>query len=384
MSVRPDAALLDQRLEQLLEADLAERERLLSEIDEPSASLLRRMLAVASDNQTTTLSGMQAPWLQCSGDIAPPPIPGLRFIAEIGRGGMAVVYAAERDVHGVAEPVAVKLLAGAVQNELEEHRFLNEQRILAELKHPNIATLLDVGICDGRAYMVMERIDGVPIDQARSISQVGIESLLDAVLQVADALQAAHARLVIHRDIKPGNVLVDAHGQVKLIDFGIAKRLVDQPFVTKDTLTGTMPLTLRYASPEQLMGKAVGVGSDIYQLGLLCYVLLTGLWPYPDEGEGSFPSQRLQSQGGPELASRRVREPRLRRLLEGDLDSILLKCLSFAPADRYRSMDEFSEDIRRYRERQPVAPGGRPAGIWRNGSSLGIDWWSPPCWRRWH
>lgn len=350
---QPDAAALDAALEELLASSAETRESRLALFDADTAGLLRRMLAVADDAVTADIAGFRAPEMTAPIDLPAPRIPGIRLLGEIGRGGMAVVYAGERDVHGTPEPVAVKLLAGGHADVLEQQRFLNEQRILAELKHPHIATLLDVGVAEGRAYMVMERIEGVPVHEACSPARDGILRVLDIIGQVAEALQAAHERLVIHRDIKPGNVLVDSHGRVKLIDFGIAKRLVD-PTIGTSTATGAVPLTLRYASPEQLLGRSIGVGSDIFQLGLLAHVLLTGAWPFAAETEGGYPNERIRADALPVPASAQQADPRMRRALEGDLDAVIAKCLRHEPADRYRSVAEFAEDLRRWRSHRPV------------------------------
>lgn len=169
---------------------------------------------------------------------------------------MATVFSAVRNVHGAGQTVAIKVLRAAILSPIERERFLKEQRILARLQHSNIATLLDVGIVDDRPYMVLEHVDGETIDQ-RLHPEIGdLPAILQAIDQVSDALALAHQHFVIHRDIKPGNVLVDRQGHIKLIDFGIAKVLDGDGGLRVDpTLTGNAPLTLRYASPEQLSGK---------------------------------------------------------------------------------------------------------------------------------
>ncbi|MCB1637156.1 MAG: serine/threonine protein kinase, partial [Xanthomonadales bacterium] len=186
-------------------------------------------------------------------------------------------------VHGIEQTVAIKVMRAALLSPLERERFLNEQRILARLQHPNIATLLDVGIVDERPYMVLEHIDGETIDKRLHPVFDDLPAILDAIEKVSDALTLAHQHFVIHRDIKPGNVLIDRQGRIKLIDFGIAKILDSTGGLGADpTLTGNAPLTLRYSSPEQLSGKPVGVASDVYQLGLLLYHLLPDAWPYDE------------------------------------------------------------------------------------------------------
>lgn len=352
-----DVALLDEQLENLLDLTLAERELRLLDLQrtEPElADVLRKLLRLATDAQTADLRQAGDGVALVEEHLPPPLIEGYRIEGEIASGGMATVYAAERDVHGLARPVAIKLLRTVMLSPLDRERFLNEQRILARLQHSNIATLLDVGVVNERPYMVMERIEGEPIDQRLKVAEVGPAAILQAFLQVLDAVALAHSHFVIHRDIKPDNVLLDAQGRVRLIDFGIAKILDESGGLRSDpTLTGLAPMTLRYASPEQLGGRPVGVASDIYQLGLLLYHLLSGAWPY-DEGPKELPSERARPDSLPQPASARVTDRSLRRALLGDLDSILLKCLRYDPADRYRSVGELREDIERHLGHRPV------------------------------
>lgn len=356
MSARLDIAELDRELERLLELDLAAREvrlRELASADAERAALLRKLVGLAGEVDTLQLRAVGEAVRVEAEDAPPPQIPGYRIEQELGRGGMAAVYAASRDVHGSEQKVAVKVLRAALLSPVERERFLNEQRILAQLRHPGIATLLDAGLVEGRPYMVLEHIDGRPIDQCLGPGSAQLERVLTAFAQVCEALAVAHQHFVIHRDIKPGNVLVDDEGRVKLIDFGIAKILGGASWESAPTLTGAEPMTLRYASPEQLQGDAVGVASDIYQLGLLFYQLLTGDWPF-DEPKAAGPAERLRADALPLPASRRVGEPRLRRALQGDLDAILLKCLQRRPSDRYASVSELADDLARHRAALPV------------------------------
>jgi hypothetical protein len=357
MAQMPAIAVLDAHLESLLDMTSTQRAERLDEIGctEPDlAALLRRLLTMAAGVATADFAPLGIT-RDLAIDAPPPAIPGYRLLEEIGRGGMAVVYAGVRDVHGSEQQVAIKVLRTALPSPAERERFVNEQRILARLQHPNIAALLDVGIVDGRPYMVIERIDGTPIDAHLQARAADVGATMAAITQLADALQLAHEHFVIHRDIKPGNVLVDRAGRITLIDFGIAKVLGGARGLRADpTLTGANPLTLRYASPEQLLDRPVGVGSDVYQLGLLAYRLLTGAWPH-DDPEGELPALRVHADALPVPPSARVAEPRLKRALHGDIDSIVLKCLRFAPAERYRSMAELKDDLARWRERRPVA-----------------------------
>lgn len=357
MTGRYDLGALDSQLELLLELSLPEQQARLTELDrtEPDlAEVLRKLLRIAGDVETKELR-RTGERLALVADAAPvPAIPGYVVDGEIGRGGMATVYAGHREVAGAHQAVAIKVLRGALPSALDRARFLNEQRILARLKHPHIATLLDVGVVDDRPYMVLERIDGAPIDAVLAPTQADLPRVLDALEAIADAAATAHAHLVIHRDIKPSNVLIDEHGTVKLIDFGIAKVLDDADGLRSErTATGSAPLTLRYASPEQLGGQPVGVASDIYQVGLVAYRLLTGAWPWPD-GEHDWPRARLDPAVDPVAPSRHIADAAHRRRVAGDLDAIVLKCLRHAPGERYRSMAELRDDLARHRAHQPV------------------------------
>lgn len=357
MTGRYEFGALDAQLELLLELSLPEQQVRLAELDrtEPDlAEVLRKLLRIASDVETKELrrSGER---LALVADTAPvPAIPGYVVDREIGRGGMATVYAGHRDVVGARQAVAIKVLRAALPSALDRARFLNEQRILARLKHPHIATLLDVGVVDERPYMVLERIEGAPIDAVLAPTPADLPRVLDALDAIADAAATAHAHLVIHRDIKPSNVLIDEHGTVKLIDFGIAKVLDDADGLRAErTETGSAPLTLRYASPEQLSGQPVGLSSDLYQVGLLAYRLLTGAWPWSD-GEQDWPRARLDPAIDPVPPSQHIADAVHRRRIAGDLDAIVLKCLRHAPGERYRSMTELRDDLARHRAHQPV------------------------------
>lgn len=357
MTGRYALGALDEQLERLLELPMDERQARLVDLDRTQPELavvLRKLLRITVEVETQELRRSGEQLLRQVDEAPPPVIPGYVIEGEIGRGGMATVWAASREVAGVVQPVAIKVLRSSLSSPVDQARFVNEQRILARLRHPHIATLLDVGVIDDRPHMVMERIDGAPIDQRLPAASADLGRVLDALDAVADALVAAHAHLVIHRDIKPGNVLVDAEGHVKLIDFGVAKLLDDAPGLRPErTATTGVPLTLRYASPEQLGSQPVGVASDIYQFGLLAYRLLTRSWPWSD-GENDWPQARLDPLIEPVPPSRRVDNPALRRRLAGDLDAIVLKCLRRSPRERYGSMTELRDDLARHRSHRPV------------------------------
>ncbi len=311
-------------------------------------------------------------------DVMPAPsLVGRRFGAYrllrlIGQGGMGVVYLAERDDHQFEKQVAVKLLPVGLSTGAARERFLAERQILAQLEHPDIARLLDAGIADdGTPYFVMEYIDGEPIDRYCDRSDLGITERIDLFLRVCGAVEYAHRNLVVHRDLKPGNILVTADGTVKLLDFGIAK-VIDSAspgVATALTHGGGRPMTPAYASPEQVRGEPITTATDVYALGVLLYELLVGRPPYAVQGlsasdlerlvctqEPVAPSAALERAAGAGEGNRTASTAaagRARRL-RGDLDTIVLKALRKEPERRYRSAASLADDIVRHREGRPV------------------------------
>ncbi len=297
---------------------------------------------------------------------------------EIGHGGMGEVFAASRADGQYEKKVAIKLVRSGHNTDFINERFLNERQILASLDHPNISRLLDGGTTsDGVPYLVMELVEGVPIDAYCDTRKLSVTERLQLFRQVCAAVQYAHQRLVIHRDIKPGNILVTADGTPKLLDFGIAK-ILDAGGSAETTLM--RPMTPEYASPEQIRGDSISTSTDVYSLGVVLYQLLTGRSPYRvatrtpaklaeaithDEPERPSTSvQRTETNRAngnskeptPETVSgtREATPLRLQKRLRGDLDFILLKALRKEPAQRYSSVEQFSEDIRRHLEGVPV------------------------------
>src|SRR5690606_38324726 len=250
--------------------------------------------------------------------------------------GMGVVYLAERADGQFRQQIALKLAHEALPTPDSEARFLRERHVLASLAHPDIARLLDGGVTsEGTPYFAMELVDGERIDRWCDAQNLDIEQRLRLFARVCDAVQYAHGRLIIHRDLKPSNILVTANGDVRLLDFGVAKILdpaLDPDFDDPVTRTGVRPLTPEYASPEQLRGDAVGTATDIYSLGCLLYTLLTGRGPHADRRTANVlvdetppaPSDALLRSGG-EHAARRARR------IRGDLDTIVLKAMHPEP-----------------------------------------------------
>ena len=297
---------------------------------------------------------------------------------EIGEGGMGMVYLAERE--DVGKRVALKLVRfGRLAASEQVERFLLERRVLARLEHPNIARLLDAGVTEhGLPYFVMEYVDGMSITQFCDERRLSINDRLTLIRQVCSAVHYAHRSLVVHRDLKPSNIFVTRDGEVKLLDFGIAKLLGEGDGGESPlTVAGATMLTPDYASPEQIRREPITTASDVYSLGVVLYELLSGHRPYRFsrrsaaeveqvvcETEPGKPSaavlwaeEVVHADGvteriTPEAVSRaRNTQPeRLRRRLDGDLDTIVLKALRKEPERRYGSAEQLSEDVRRHIE----------------------------------
>lgn len=301
-----------------------------------------------------------------------------KVVRKIGHGGMGAVYLASRADQAFQKEVAIKLIKRGEDTEDVIRRFRSERQILASLDHPNITRLLDGGTTeDGLPYFVMEYIQGEPIDKYCDAHKLDTTERLMLFQGVCAAVHYAHQNLVIHRDIKPGNILVTAEGVPRLLDFGIAKLLAAWSAIADRTITVGRPMTPDSASPEQVRGEAITTASDVYSLGVLLYRLLTGHRPYrlagrlPDEMERAIceedpekPSaviDRVEESGAegaitPQSVSgtREGTPEKLRRRLRGDLDNIVLKALRKEPQRRYASAEQLSEDLRRHLEGLPV------------------------------
>ena len=281
-----------------------------------------------------------------------------RIIREIGHGGMAVVYLAERDDHEFQRRVAIKMLRPGLQTAELLQRFRNERQALAALDHPNIVKLLDGGSTDdGLPYLVMDYVEGSPIDEFCVKQSLSLTQRLELFLKVCAAVQYAHEQLVVHRDLKPPNILITKDGVPRLLDFGIAKLLnpdyQETPLVTR---SGWLPMTPEYASPEQLRGGPAGNSSDVYSLGILLYELLVGQRPFQSVDRSRAGFERLiceQEPETPSLAARR-RGDAVSRALKGDLDNIVSKALRKEPDHRYASVAQFSDDLERHLTGRPV------------------------------
>jgi serine/threonine-protein kinase len=283
----------------------------------------------------------------------------------LGAGGMGVVYLGLRADGEYQRRVAIKVLKPGLDSEEVIRRFRTERQILAALEHPNIARLLDGGTTEhGLPYFVMEYVEGRPIDVYCQEDRLALRQRLELFLTVCSAVELAHRNLVVHRDLKPGNILVTADGMPKLLDFGIAKLLNPElsSVALGATAVGLQPMTPDYASPEQVRGEHVNTASDVYSLGVLLYELLTGRHPYRSQASDPAEIRRLVTDQEPRKPSLAAApgEP-LARQLAGDLDNIVLKALRKEPSRRYASVEQLAEDIRRHLSGQPVL--ARP-GTW--------------------
>jgi serine/threonine-protein kinase len=369
-----------------LETPPADREAYLDRIADPEMAAEVRALLRAHEH-----SGRLDRLADVLGPPAPPdaglddPLPApsrvgpYALLRPIAHGGMGSVYLAQRADGQASYQVAIKLLRRDLDSAEARRRFLAERQILARLIHPHIARLLDAGLTpDDRPYFVMEYVEGEPIDGYADARHATVNERLELFRTVCAAVQHAHRSLVVHRDLKPANILVTGDGAVKLLDFGIAKALDPEAFPESGrTETGLRLMTPEYASPEQLRGEPVTTASDVYQLGLLLYVLLAGRRP-----------RLVGPPGAPGMVTREVTRPsvavargtaapsgnddptadqpaavagargtspeRLRRALRGDLDNIVLRALREEPERRYASVEQLAEDVRRHQVGLPV------------------------------
>jgi tetratricopeptide (TPR) repeat protein len=278
------------------------------------------------------------------------------LVAPLGYGGMGTVWLAERNDGRFTRLAAIKFLNVALKDRGED-RFRREGRILGKLTHPHIANLIDAGLsADGQPYLVLEHVDGLPIDRYCDERQLDLQARVRLFLDVLAAVAHAHANLIVHRDLKPSNVLITKDGQVKLLDFGIAKLLEDDA-VASGSLTreGDVAMTPRFATPEQLTGGTVSTATDIYGLGVLLYLLVTGR--HPAESSVNSPAELMKAivEQEPRRASAVAADPRARRSLRGDVDTILERALRKDPNERYASATAFADDLRRYLNHEPIS-----------------------------
>ena len=367
---------IDPLLTDALELDAAAREVWLCSLDQTQPQLtplLRKMLA-AHDRAERSQELETAPRL------VPAPAPASAFAAgarvgpfalirPLGRGGMGEVWLARQADGRVEREVALKLPTIYLQSEVWRERFRRERDILARLAHPNIARLFDAGVSEeegsrGQPYLAMEYIEGVSLTEFAAAQKLPLAGRLVLFRQILAAVAHAHRHLVVHRDLKPANILIDQSGQVKLLDFGIAKLIDDGTEAARSadlTQMGGRLMTLRYAAPEQVAGEAITTATDIYALGVILHELVTGHSPYRAAREGRPLTEAMLGKVETGIPSA-LAPASIARQVRGDLDAIILKAMRRNPTDRYASIEQFDDDILRHLERRPVRA---RAGTWR-------------------
>ncbi len=375
MSATRDEAAL-RLFEQLADLEAVEQRRVLEE--EVADPVLRRQVEVMLAQDESEDGVLDAPAAQRLAELgdasASAPLPEkvgpYRIVDRLGRGGMAVVYRAERADGEFEQTVALKLILPEHTDSAWQERFLQERQLLASLNHPNIAQLLDGGVSDdGSPYFALEYVDGQPITDYCDGQSFSIESRLRLMLSVCDAVSYAHRNLIVHRDLKPSNILVDRDGLPKLLDFGIAKLTTDAgPALTQ---TGQRALTPEYAAPEQFRGEPVTTATDVYALGVLLYELLLGRRPFVSESQSPVDMERQVLEQRPPswsqvtgaydaaerasiAAARQTSWNRLGRRFLGDLEKVVTKALRKEPERRYPSVQALADDLRRFLENLPV------------------------------
>ena len=384
-------------LDQALELNPAERSAFLTQVCDGNQVLRQEVESFLAGDSDGKEGFLEKPWANAT--IAEDEtqswvgrrIGSYEVIEMIGEGGMGSVYRAARADEQYKKQVAIKVVKRGLDTPFALARFRAERQILANLEHPNIARLLDGGTTDaGLPYVVMELVEGVPIDEYCESHRLSIEERLRLFRTVCLAVQYAHQHMVIHRDLKPGNILVTAEGTPKLLDFGIAKILDPElfPGMAEATISLMRILTPEYASPEQVRGETISTASDVFSLGVVLFVLLTGCHPFrfdnrsPDaiarvicDTEPPKPSTAVrrtaktassadaQQETGRRSITALVDSPgKLSKRLRGDLDNIVLMALRKDPQRRYASAEQLAEDIRRYLENLPVIAGKDTAG----------------------
>lgn len=327
--------VLERQVRALLEASTVSDDVLQNRFDTARKALWRSVLNDETPHRGEDLSG------RC--------IDSWQLVRRLARGGLATVYLAQRADGNYEQRAAFKVLRRGLDTDDLIARFRAERQMLSTLAHPSIARILDGGaLADGRPYLVLEYVDGLPITTWCENNQADIDGRIRLLMAVLDALQHAHSHLIVHRDIKPSNILVSRDGSVSLLDFGIAKLLDPEALPGASTLTrtGVSLLTPGYGSPEQHAGKTVTTASDVYQVGQVMYELLTGRRPFdgvgrPADAELILPSRRLRGR------------PRYQKV-RGDLDAITARAMHLDPARRYASAADMREDLQRYLDSRPI------------------------------
>lgn len=333
---------LEQLLDHALELTGASREEWLVQLRTDAPALAETITALLSADARADQRGFLEPR---PATLTGSQVGHYTLINSLGHGGMGSVWLARRTDGRFDGYAAVKLMNLSLMSATGQARFRREGTALARLTHHAIARLLDAGVAStGQPYLVLEYVDGQRIDVHADAASLSQHQRIDLLLQVMDAVGHAHANLVVHRDLKPSNILVTADGQVKLLDFGIAKLLQEQGEEEQTALTAAAgsALTPDYASPEQIRGENITTATDVYALGVLLYIILSG--KHPTRGAATTPIESARS----------ILEVEPRRLGLGDLDTIIAKALRKLPLERYDTVAAFADDLRRYQRHEPV------------------------------
>jgi len=378
---------IKQIFSEALEMDVSERECFVKQACGDDWELMKEVISLLDahenpgplDKSPKELRESLFDWLETE-SYKHKAIGNYKIIKVLGRGGMGSVFLAERSDGQYDQRVALKLLRGGFISDNQRQRFLAERQILASLIHKNIARLIDGGITQsGQPWFAMEYVEGLPIDEYCDNNHLTVKERLKLFKDVCNAVQFAHQKLIVHRDLKPSNIFVEDNGTVKLLDFGIAKALKPDEILKgfiPITKTGLLPLTPAYASPEQIRGESITTASDIYQLGILLYELLTGCTPYNVSGLSPGEIERIICESTPSRPSTAVTKipdidsgltpqqisklrntdtEQLQRQLRGELDIIILKAMHKEPERRYESAGHIASDINNYFQGKPVS-----------------------------
>ena len=350
--------LVSRRLDEALALDEDERAPWLSTLCDEDAALAADVQMLLDEHHELSDSGFleTSPPTPPRAGLAGQTVGAYTLVEPIGQGGMGTVWLAQRHDGRFDRRVAVKFLNVALIGRGEQ-RFTREGALLARLTHPHIAQLVDAGVSPaGQPFLILEHVDGEPIDRYGDRLQLGVDARVRLLLDVLDAVAHAHANLIVHRDIKPSNVLVDRGGHVKLLDFGIAKLLDtgNTAMATMLTREGGVGMTPEYAAPEQMTGAPITTATDVYALGVLAYLLLAGRHPAGDALRSTADILKaVVDTDAPRMST--VAAPAIRRQLRGDLDTIVSKMLRKVPVERYVSVTAVADDFRRYLAHQPIS-----------------------------
>jgi eukaryotic-like serine/threonine-protein kinase len=375
-----DWQVLSPLLDKVLDLDEDERSVWIGMQPPEVASRLEALLREYKDLSTSGfLDERSVEFPSAMTTLAGQTIGAYRLISQIGQGGMGSVWLAERIDGRFERRVAIKFLNIALMGRGGEERFKREGKILGLLVDHHIAELLDAGVtAAGQPYLVLEYVEGDQIDRYCDGRRLDLHARIHIFIDVLEAVAKAHGKLIVHRDLKPSNILVRNDGCVKLLDFGIAKLVEGDGRLGRGqayTIGGGNVLTPQYAAPEQLQGESITTATDIYALGVLLYLLLTGVHPAGNTSELSpadlvkaivdfepnrasdvaKPTRMSESQGRANAINRNTTTERLRRALRGDLDTIIAKALKKEPAERYVSVTAFADDLRRYLKDRPIS-----------------------------